>query len=324
MEKSFLKNFYKEMLKIRLCEESLIDPILKKEIKCPVHLYTGQEAVAVGVCSVLKKNDYVFSNHRSHGHYLAKGGNLNKMIAEIYTKETGCSKGRGGSMHVIDIEKGFLGSAPIISGTIALGLGAALVNKIKKNKNVAVVFFGDGALGEGVLYESLNFAALKKLPIIFVCENNLYSTHLPVRECRPNTPIYKIAEPFGISTIQIDGNDVIKVFDETQKAVDTCRKGSGPVFMECLTYRLRGHVGPDDNIHGTHTDIRPLAEIEKWQKKDPIKKLENFLIKDKILNKKEIQDIKKNIEKQICDAHKFAEQSICPIVKDLKKYVFKE
>ena len=323
MEESLLKNLYKIMIKIRFCEESLVDGILKGDIKTPCHLYTGQEAVAVGVCSALEEKDYVFSNHRSHGHYLAKGGDLKELIAEIYTKETGCSKGRGGSMHVIAKEKGFLGSAPIVAGTISLALGAALSIKIKKEKKVSVSFFGDGAAGEGVLYESLNFAALKKLPLIFVCENNLYSTHLSIKECRPDEPIYRIAEPFGITAFQIDGNDVLKVFETAKKAVDLCQQGKGPVFIECLTYRIRGHVGPDDNIQGEHTDIRPEQEIEEWKKKDPIKKFEKYLLENQILKEEEIENIKEETEKEIEGAHEFAKESPDPKSEEVNKYIFK-
>lgn len=322
MDKKLLKELYLKILKIRLCEESLVEPILKKEIKCPVHLYTGEEAVAVGVCSALKRTDYVFSTHRSHGHYLAKGGDLKKLIAEIYTRKTGCSKGKGGSMHLIARETGFLGSAPIVAGTVSLALGAALASKIRKEKRVSVSFFGDGATGVGVLYECLNFAALKKLPIIFVCENNFYSTHLPLREFRPSMPIFEIAKPFGIETCQIDGNDVLKVYKEAKKAVEKCRNGQGPVFIECLTYRLGGHVGPDDNIQGEHIEIRPKAEIENWKKKDPVKRMEKLLLKKKIFKEENFKKLKNMFKKKIEEAHKFAKQSQPPKESDLLADVF--
>jgi len=268
--KNFLISLYKTMLKIRLCEESLIEPILKGKIQTPCHLYTGEEAIAAGVCAALDKNDYIFGNHRSHGHYIAKGGDLKQLIAEIYCKETGCSRGRGGSMHVVAPEVGFLGAAPIVAGTISLAVGAALASKIRGDKRVAVTFFGDGATGEGVFYESLNFAALKKLPIIFACENNFYSTHMPLRECRSKDNIYESGIPFGVPGYKIDGNNVLEVYEATKKTVEMCRKGKGPVLLEFVTYRLRGHVGPDDNIQGLHTDIRPKEEVEKWKKKDPL------------------------------------------------------
>jgi len=322
--KNLLKNLYKIMLKIQLAEERLVEPILKGEIKCPCHLYTGEEAVAAGVCPNLNKKDYIFGNHRSHGHYLAKGGKLKELIAEIYGKETGCSKGRGGSMHVVDPKNGFLGAAPIVAGTISLAIGAALASKIRNDKRIAVSFFGDGATDEGGFYESLNITALWKLPIIFACENNLYSTHLPIKECRSETNISKTVRPFKIKTFRIDGNDVLKIFETVKKAVDFCRKGKGPVFIEFLTYRLRGHVGPDDNIQGAHTDIRSKKEIEAWEKKDPIKRFENYLLKNKISNVKEMENIKNKIQKEIENAHKLAKQAPYPKEKDLCKYVFKK
>jgi len=311
-------------MRIRFCEESLVEPILKGEICCPVHLYTGEEAIAAGVCAALREKDYVFSTHRSHGHYLAKGGDLQKLIAEIYGKEAGCSRGRGGSMHIVCPEVGMMGSAPIVAGTISLALGAALASQIRNDGRVTVSFFGDGATGEGVLFESLNFAALKKLPIIFVCENNLYSTHLPITEHRPDRKISDIAKSFGIKSLRVDGNNVLKVYEASTQGVELCRKGKGPVFMEFLTYRLRGHVGPYDNIQGNHTDIRPPEEVAKWKKKDPIKRLRNYLIKSGLFETEYLQKIDSEIEKEVKSAHSFARDSKSPDKKEVAKYVFRE
>jgi len=306
-----------------MAEESLVEPILKREVLCPCHLYSGEEAIAVGICASLNDYDYVFGNHRSHGHYLAKGGSLNEMIAEIYGKETGCSRGRGGSMHLIAPEVGMLGSAPIVSGTISLATGAALAASIRNDGRVAVSFFGDGAVGEGVIYESLNFAALKKLPILFVCENNFYATHMPLRECRIQNNIYKVAEPFGIESKEVDGNDVLAVYEAGKGAIEKCRRGEGPVFLECLTYRFRGHVGPDDNIQGNHTDIRPRSEIEEWLKKDPIKIFKIYLTKENIFSETELEKIENEVEKEVASAHTFARESAYPEVSELGKYLFK-
>jgi len=321
--KEQIVGFYTNMLRIRLCEESLIEPILGKEIRCPVHLCTGQEAVAVGVCSALENDDYIFGNHRSHGHYLAKGGRMRELVAEVFCRETGCSGGRGGSMHLIDPSVGMMGSAPIVAGTIALAMGAALAAQIRNDGRVAVSFFGDGATGEGVLCESLNFAALRKLPIVFVCENNLYSTHLPIDEIRVSRKIYELGIPFGELSHRIDGNDVVEVHGAARKAVDLCRKGKGPVFLECLTYRMHGHVGPDDNIQGSHTDIRPRKEIEKWRKKDPIKKLERHILKNKISSRKELAEIHAQAEREVLDAHSFARNSSFPREEELSLHVYK-
>jgi TPP-dependent pyruvate/acetoin dehydrogenase alpha subunit len=310
------------MLRIRFFEEGLIEPILKKEIQTPCHLYSGEEGVAVGLCAALSRDDYIFGNHRSHGHFLAKGGDMKEMVAEIFCKETGCCKGRGGSMHLVDPSIGMMGAAPIVAGTISLAVGAALASFIRKDGRVSVSFFGDGATGEGVLYESMNFAALKKLPIIFACENNLYATHMPIRECRVDQPISRIAEPFYMDIYTVDGNDVMKVYEGASKAVETCRNGNGPVFMEFLTYRFRGHVGPDDNIQGTHTDIRPQEEIELWLAKDPIKKLEKYITDHGLIDENEIEHIEQEVENEVSEAIDFAKSSALPLKEDLKKHVF--
>ena len=320
----FLKKLYETMLRIRLCEESLVDPILNGEVKCPVHLYSGEEAVAAGTCAALDENDYVFGTHRSHGHFLAKGGETRELIAEIYGKVTGCAHGRGGSMHLVAPDKGMMGAAPIVAGTISLALGASLASSIRGDKRVTVSFFGDGATGEGVLYECLNFAALKKLPIIFACENNLYSTHMAIDEIRSNRDIFRVGEPFGIDCCRVDGNNVLEVYEATVEAVEKCRKGTGPVFLEFLTYRLRGHVGPDDNIQGDHIDIRPKDEIEEWAKKDPIKIFEKFLLEKSILKKKDIELIYLKIGQEIRNAYSFTQKSLYPDEGDLKRYVFKD
>lgn len=322
--KKFLENLYRMMLKIRLCEESFVEPIIKGEIKTPCHLYTGEEAIATGVCAALSKKDYIFGNHRSHGHYIAKGGSIKELVAEVFCKETGCAKGRGGSMHVCAPGIGMMGAVPIVAGTISLAVGCALASKIQKKKSVTITFFGDGAVGEGVLYESLNFAALKKLPIVFVCENNFYSTHLPIRECRTSDKIFTIATPFDIPSYKADGNDVLKVYETAKKAVQLCRVDKGPVFIEFITYRLRGHVGPDDNIQGTRTDIRPLAEIEKWRKKDPIAKFERYLYKNKVINRKGARTIRDKIILKVESAFEFARNNPSPKKENLADYVFKK
>jgi pyruvate dehydrogenase E1 component alpha subunit len=323
LSKDIILKLYKSMLRIRLCEESLVNPIISGKIKTPVHLYSGEEAVATGLCSLLNSKDYIFGNHRSHGHYLAKGGDMGRMIAEIYGKETGCSHGRGGSMHLIDPENGVVGIVPIVAGTISLALGASLASKIRKDKRVTISFFGDGATGEGVLYESLNFAALKKLPIIFACENNLYSTHLPIREIRVNENISETAIPFGIKSLRVDGNNVLDVYEAGKEAVEHCRKGEGPFFIEFLTYRFRGHVGPDDNIQGSHTDIRPKEEVEKWLKRDPIKLLKEYLKNEKICSEKEILEIDDNVKMEVKEATDFALKSDFPKPSELLNYVYK-
>lgn len=312
------------MVEIRLFEESLVDPILRGEIKTPCHLYTGQEAVAVGVCAALTDNDYILGNHRSHGHYLAKGGSIDKLMLEIFGKKDGCAKGRGGSMHIIDNQHGLLGTVPLVAATISLALGAALSSKINKDKKVTISFFGDGAVDEGVLHESLNFASLKKLPIIFVCENNLYSTHMPIKDCLANTKIYEFAKSYNMPSKQVQGNDVLKVYNTTKTMVKYAKNNQGPSFIECLTYRMRGHVGPDDNIQGEHTDIRPNKEVIKWAKKDPIKNFEKILMKKNILNKQTINNIYKKLNSKIIKAYKLTLKSDFPKQGELLKHVYEK
>lgn len=322
--KEFLAGLLRKMVTIRYCEERLVEPILNGDVQTPCHLYSGEEAVAAGLCSALSISDYVFGTHRSHGHYLAKGCGLKELVAEIYGKKTGCSGGRGGSMHVTEPTLGIAGAAPIVAGTISLATGAALASKIRDDKRVTVCFFGDGAAGEGVLFESFNFAALKRLPIVFVCENNFYSTHMPIRECRPDVPMVEIGKPFGIVSYKVDGNDVLAVHEIARKAVETCREGEGPVFVECLTYRLRGHVGPDDNIQGAHTDIRPPEEIEEWKNKDPIARFEKYLMENGVLLEMDITEMKREAGKAVEDAIAFAVNSPYPEEGELGKYVFRE
>jgi TPP-dependent pyruvate/acetoin dehydrogenase alpha subunit len=321
--RNLLEHLYRTMVRIRLCEESLVEPIAQGEIICPCHLCSGQEAIAAGICASLQEGDYVLGSHRSHGHFLAKGGSMAAMVAEIYGRETGCSRGRGGSMHLIDPEIGMLGSAPIVAGTISLAMGAALAGAIRQDHRVAISFFGDGATGEGVLYECLNFAALKKLPMLFVCENNLYATHMPIRECRIENSIKQVAQPFGIPSVQVDGNEVLQVFKAGKSAINRARKGLGPTFIECLTYRFRGHVGPDDNIQGEHTDIRPPEEIEGWLRKDPIKKFEDYLLSKKLVDRERLVDISRQAEREVAEAHMFAKRSLLPERENLEDYVHK-
>ena len=225
-------------------------------------------------------------------------------------------------MHLIDPENGMLGSAPIVAGTISLALGAALASSIRKEERVTVSYFGDGATGEGVLYESLNFAALKKLPIIFVCENNLYSTHMPIHEIRTKKDIYEIAHPFGVKSVQEDGNDVLKVYEVSKEAVTSCRQGEGPYFLEFMTYRFRGHVGPDDNIQGSHIDIRPSAEVEQWLKKDPLIRLEQYFEQQELSQIINVDRIRSEVELEVSAAHQFAVNSNNPDPGELNFYVF--
>lgn len=322
--KDFLLSLYRMMVTIRTCEESFVEPILSGDIRCPVHLCSGQEAIAVGVSANLHQRDNVFGTHRSHGHFLAKGGVLSKLVAEVYCKATGCSRGRGGSMHLVDVENGFLGSVPIVAGTISLALGSALATRIRGKDSVTVTYFGDGASGEGVLYEAMNFASLHQLPLLFVCENNFYATHMPIHETRSRSSIFECAEPFGIKTERVDGNDVLKVYEAGGRAVEDCRGGNGPVFLEFTTYRLRGHVGPDDNIQGDHTDIRPQQEMQEWKRRDPIPRFRNYLIENQTASVGELEAIDMSVSAEVVRAHNLAREANDPDPQELAKYVFTE
>jgi TPP-dependent pyruvate/acetoin dehydrogenase alpha subunit len=321
-DRSRILTVYRSMLAIRLAEESFVPVILDGTVRCPVHLYSGEEAIATGICEALEQTDYVMGSHRSHGHFLAKGGTIEALVAEVYCREGGCAKGRGGSMHLIDVEKGMLGAAPIVAGTISLAMGAALAAQIRGDRRVSVAFFGDGATGEGVLAESMNFAAVKKLPIIFVCENNLYSTHMPIAEIRVPTPISALAAPYGMRSVTLDGNDVVLIHETAVELVEACRRGEGPVFMELLTYRMRGHVGPNDNIQGTLTDIRPAAEIEHWRARDPIAQFEAFALATKLVTAADFSAVTKSVDEEVAEAHRFAAASPRPLENELERYVF--
>lgn len=239
------QDLYKGMLRIRRVEEEIASRYHEQEMRCPMHLCIGQEAIAIGVTAALASGDKVFSNHRAHGHYLAKGGSLVGMIAELYGRSNGCCGGRGGSMHLIDLSVGFMGATPIVGGTVPLAVGAAWASAIKGTGEVVIVFFGDGCFEEGVLHESMNFAALHKLPIIFVCENNNFSVYTPLDERQPTRPIHKIAAAHGLDAVVGDGNDVESVYEKARTACERARQGAGPQFLEFSVYRWREHCGPN-------------------------------------------------------------------------------
>jgi len=315
-----LKTMYATTLRIRKFEEKVAQLVSLKEIICPCHLYIGQEAVAAGVCANLRKDDWVLSTHRSHGHYIAKGGGLKALMAELYGKATGCSGGYGGSMHLASPEIGMPGSSAIVAGTVPLAAGAALAFKLQKKDSVAVAFFGDGAVDEGVWYETLNFASLKKLPVIFVCENNLYSTHMSLTDCLADTTIYKKAAVFNMPGVRIDGNNTVKVYKAAQKAIDDARQGKGPTLLECMTYRWLGHVGSNDDLD---KGLRSRAELDAWLARCPIKTFEAFLLKQRIMSRAEKDRISKEIDAEIEQAYVFAKESPYPDKSQVAGEVFK-
>jgi len=312
---------YKTMVLIRLVEEKIGDLVAHGEIICPCHLYIGQETIAAGVCAHLTAGDYVFSTHRSHGHYLAKGGDVKTMMAELFGRKTGCSGGKGGSMHLSSPDLGFPGSSAIVAGSIPLAVGVALSFRQQKKDGVAVPFFGDGAINEGVFFESLNFASLKKLPVVFICENNLYSTHMPIAEIQADTDIYKKAAVFNMPGLRLDGNNLGEVYANARQAVERARSGAGPTLLECLTYRWRGHVGPNWDIE---KNLRNQEEVDWWVNRCGLKRLEEYLEDRGILSAEDRQEIAGRTQGQIAEAIAFAKNSPFPDEADLYRQVYKE
>ena len=302
------KKLFESMLRIRLVEESIANKYSEQKMRCPTHLSIGQEAIAVGVCANLTTKDQVLSTHRAHAHYLAKGGCLNSMMAEIYGKASGCSKGMGGSMHLIDTSVGFMGSTAIVGNTIPVAVGLALEKKLTRKKSIACVFFGDGATEEGAFYESVNFAIIHSLPILFICENNLYSVYSGLEVRQPvDRKIYKMVRAMGISAQHGNGNDVEEVARKVKHAKTMILKSGGPQFLEFDTYRWREHCGPnfDNNI-----GYREESEFLKWKKKDPLK---NFYSEN---SQKYIDRKIDTISQEIDDAHQFADDSKFPTLQE--------
>lgn len=305
-----LVKLYKSMKRIRMVETAIATNYNNeaREMRTPIHLYDGQEAVAVGVCSNLMQQDVIFSNHRCHGHYLAKGASLKKLIAELHNKKTGCCKGRGGSMHLMDQEHGVALTSAIVAGNVSIAVGYALAEKMKGSHQVAVVFLGDGASEEGSVYESICFAVLKKLPAIFVCENNLYAIATPMGCREPNMDISS-----KFSTIlpvkKIDGNDVLAVCKAAGEAVDAARRGIGPSFLECMTYRLRDHHNIGDGVDGR---FRTAEEVEHWRSHCPIERAEKILLSRGLLDKAQLDEIALEINQEIEEAFAYARNSACP------------
>ena len=309
------------MIRIREFEEQIAILIQQGDIITPCHLYIGQEAVATGVCYALKNDDYLFGTHRSHGHYIAKGGDLKAAMAEIFGRRTGCSKGHGGSMHLVSPEVGILGTSSIVGGSVGIAVGAALAESIRRSEKVSVVFHGDGVPEEGIWHEAANFSALKCLPIIFVCENNLYCTHLPLNQRRVKDNIHDIAKEHGLKSTVVYGNNVLEVYYAARDVVSRARRGQGPSFIECRTYRWRGHVGP---IYDVDLGLRSQDELNAWMKRCPIKHFSHFLVNNGIISSLELKEMWQEVSTEISEAVSYAKCSPFPDVSDLTKYVLKE
>ncbi len=304
-----LLELYNSMLLIRKAEEKIVELYPEQEMRCPTHLCIGQEAVAAGVSICLGKEDVAFSNHRAHGHYLAKGGSLKGLFAELYGKETGCSNGRGGSMHLTDTSVNFLAATPLVGGTIPVAAGTAFASKMQNKQNISVAYFGDAAVEEGTFHETMNFASLNKLPMLFVCENNLYACQTHLRDRQPNRELGKLAEAHAMQSFKADGNDAIAVYEATKKAIESVKSGKGPAFLEFKTYRWLEHCGEKDD---SSLGYRSKQEINEWIEKDPIKRLKEDILQEKAATEKELERMEEKIDREVEEAVAFAKKSPFP------------
>ena len=318
MKKNKLFKIYKSILEIRTVEELIAENYNKQKMRCPVHLSIGQESVPVAVCNNLKKYDEVVTE--SHAHYLAKGGSIKSMISELHGKENGCAKGLGGSMHLMDLKANVTAAVPIVGSTLPIGVGKAWANKLKKNSNLVVIFFGDGATEEGVFLESLDFAALHKLNVLFVCENNKFSVYSPIKNRQSaKRKITEISKSIGISSKKFKNHNLIKLNNFFEKKIKDMRKKKYPYLVEIDTFRSLEHCGPNND---DHLNYRKDREINKWKKNDQIINLEKIIFKNKVSTLKEIDKVKEQIRKKIKKIFISAEESKYPKKKLLFKYIY--
>jgi pyruvate dehydrogenase E1 component alpha subunit len=319
--KDKLLEMYRSMQRIRQFETKTRDLALANELPGFVHVSIGEEASATGVCAALRKTDYITSTHRGHGHLLAKGGQLNRMMAELYGKRTGYCKGKGGSMHIVDYALGILGANGIVGGGLPIATGSALGAVIKGKDDVTACFFGDGASNEGTFHESLNLAAVWKLPVVFVCENNGYGEFTPMQTVTSVRDIAQRAHGYNIPGHIVDGNDLMEVFRFATEAVARARAGEGPTLLECKTYRWEGHVVGEAAFLGEGA-YRPTAEVEEWKRKCPIIRYQQFLVSGGKIAKAELDRIDSETTAELEDAIKFARESELPDVSEVTDDVF--
>lgn len=313
-------NLFRHMYRIRAIEEAIAYHYPEGKMRCPVHLSIGQESIPAIFSESVNQKDFAVSTHRGHAHYLAKGGNLNTMIAELYGKSSGCSKGKGGSMHLIDRNVNFMGTSAIVGNSIPVGVGLALSIELKGTDQISCIFLGDGAIEEGVFYESINFAAVRNLPVLFICENNLYSVYSPLSVRQPKgRSIAKMVEAMGVKTGAAEGSDLINSKQLMERAFNEVRAGHGPYFLEFSTYRWREHCG-----HAFDNDIgyRTQEEFLEWQAKDPLLILEKSLSQAHSDSFKQIDEIKLFINSEVKAAFDFAEKSPFPLQHEAYENVY--
>jgi TPP-dependent pyruvate/acetoin dehydrogenase alpha subunit len=318
-QNDLFRSMHRMMVLIREAEEAIARYYHEQEMRCPTHLCVGQEAVSAGLGAAVRRDDYAFCSYRSHGIYLAKGGELKKMMAELYGKVTGAQRGKAGSMQLGAPEVGLLCASALVGGTVPQAVGAALAIKLRREDKVSVSLHGDAAAEEGVWHEAMNFATLKKLPVIFLCENNFFAVYTHISERQGSDKIYKRAAGYGMPSVRVDGNDVLAVHKAVQKAVDRARKGGGPSFIEAVTYRWREHCGPNWDDHLGYRDAK---EAQAWMARDPIKKFEKVLLAKKAMTKTEMENVRTNILKEVEDAIAFAKSSPFPDASELTAGVY--
>src|SRR5580700_5294191 len=316
VDQKLLSNYYRKMLELRLFELKVQELYRNGRLPGFVHLYVGEEAVAVGVCSNLDTQDLVFSTHRGHGHALAKGVPAGVVLAELWGKMTGSSGGRGGSMHMYAPEYGFMGTNGIVGAPIPLATGAALSAKLRKKGQVVVCFFGEGAVNSGSFHEAVNMGAVWNLPVIYVCENNLYATEMAFKRATKNTSVASRAAAYGMLGVEVDGQDVAAVHAAAEAAIRRARADGGPTLIECKTYRYVGHHEGDPG-----TDYRTRDEVQEWKQRDAVKLARKRLL-DMGMNEKDIQAADQEVERLIDEAVEFAEKSPEPSADTVNEHVF--
>jgi len=313
---------YRKLLWLRHSEEKLVQLYKEQQMRTPTHFGTGQEAVAVGVCEALEKTDVIYSHHRCHNHYLAKGGGLESLAAELYGRDTGCSGGRGGSVHLTSRAHGFVASSAILAQTIPVATGSALSFKMDGQPRVAACFFGEAACEEGACYESMNYAAIHQLPVLYVCENNLYSTESPLHVRQPKgTQLCERARAFKIPAETVDGNDVFAVYRAAASAVESIRGGNGPRFLECMTYRWREHVGPHFD-HDQNRTYRSREELEAWMDKCPVKRAAAYLLDRNLATQPDLDRWRAEVDEEIQSAVTAAKEAAWPSASTLFDHVW--
>jgi acetoin:2,6-dichlorophenolindophenol oxidoreductase subunit alpha len=316
LEKEQLRGLLRTMLAIRAFEMKVAELFAAGKIPGSVHSYVGEEAVAAGVCACLRQDDYITSTHRGHGHLIAKGGDMKRMMAELFGRKTGYCKGKGGSMHIADLDLGILGANGIVGGGINIAVGAALSAQYRGTGQVAVCFFGDGASNQSTFHEGINLASIWDLPALFVCENNMYGVSMSQKQAMKVSDIADRARAYAIPGVAVDGNDAVAVCEAAREALQRARAGQGPTLLECKTYRMRGH------FEGDRAAYRDPGEVEAWARKDPILRLRERLAETGMLSPARALELERQVQELLEEAVKFAEESPFPPPEDTLEDVF--